>query len=484
MWYFNKPIQAWRPTVPHSNQGSVASQVESLQRQFAQAPGLPFADLLPAELITRLLQELGSDFHDRIYTPLVTLAMFLSQCQDADPSQRQAVNRLIAQRVAHKRSACSSNTGAYSKARQRLPEKLLAELTRHTGKQLMTEAPAGWRWKGRHVKIVDGSTASMPDTPANQEEYPQMSCQKPGIGFPILRLLVIFSLAVGTVLDAAFCPYKGKETSELALLRRLHESIDEGDVVLGDRHFCSFFEIAELQRRGADVVLRQHQCRITDFRRGVQLGGYDHLVVWQKPARPDWMDEETYRQYPEELVMREVRVHIKGKGRKVRTRTITIATTLCDHETYRKADLAKLYRRRWQAELNLRSLKTVLQMDVLRCKTPEMVRKEIWAHLLAYNLVRNVMAQAAEEFMVTPWTISFKATLQTLRAFALPLLTCARTKLPEVIEEMLLAIVRHSVGNRPDRVEPRALKRRPKPYDLLTKPREDARKLETQTSCA
>jgi hypothetical protein len=467
----------------HSNQGSVASQAESLQRQFAQAPGLPFAELLPAELITRLLREQGAEFSDRIYTPLVTLAMFLSQSQDADQSQRQAVSRLIAQRVVDEQPACSSKTGAYSKARQRLPEPLLAELTRHTGKQLMTEAPAGWRWLGRHVKIVDGSTASMPDTEANQEAYPQMACQKPGIGFPILRFLVVFSLAVGTVLDAAFSPYKGKQTSELALFRRLHESIDEDDVVLGDRHFCSFFEVAELKARGADVVLRQHQCRKTDFRRGAQLGRYDHLVVWKKPKRPDWMDEAAYRQFPDELVMREVRIRIQGKGRKVRTRTITLATTLYDHEAYRKSALVELYRQRWQAELNLRSLKTVLQMDVLRCKTPEMVRKEIWAHLLAYNLIRQVMAQAAQKFNVEPWTISFKATLQTLKAFALPLLTCAKSKLPEVIDEMLLAIARHSVGNRPDRVEPRALKRRPKPYDLLTMPREKARRLETQKSC-
>ena len=257
--------------MPHSNQGSVPSQVESLQRQFAQAPGLPFAELLPAELFTQLLQEQNVVSCDRLYPPLVTLAMMLSQCQDADPSQRQAVARLIAHRVAQGKNACSSNTGAYCKARQRLPENILADVTRHTGKQLMTQAPAAWSWHGRHVKIVDGSTASMPDTEANQEEYPQMTCQKPGIGFPILRFLVIFSLAVGTVLDAALGPYKGKQTSELALFRRLHDSIDEGDVVLGDRLFCSFFEVADLKGRGADVVLRMHQKRKTDFRKGVQI---------------------------------------------------------------------------------------------------------------------------------------------------------------------------------------------------------------------
>jgi hypothetical protein len=460
----------------HRNQGAVVRQVESLQRQFAEAPGLPFAELLSAELIENLFKDHEADFRERDYPPLITLAMFLSQCHDADQSLRQAVARLVAHRVAQGEAESSSNTGAYCKARQRLPEKVLADLTRHTGRQLLRAAPAAWSWHGRDVKIVDGSTASMPDTPANQKAYPQMASQKPGIGFPILRFLVVFSLAVGTVLDAAFCPYQGKETSELALFRSLHDSLNDGDVVLGDRHFCSFFEIAELQRRGIDVVMRQHQCRHTDFRRGVPIGRYDHLVIWEKPPRPEWMDEETYRQYPEELAMRELRLHIRG--RKVRSRTITIATTLLDHRVYSKTSLAKLYRQRWQAELNLRSLKTVLQMDVLRCKTPEMVRKELWVHLLAYNLIRKVMAQAAQEFDLEPWTISFKGTLQTLNAFALPLLTCSKNGLPEVIDAMLLAIARHSVGNRPDRVEPRCLKRRPKPYDLLIKPRAEARKLE------
>jgi hypothetical protein len=465
----------------HSNQGSVASQAETLQRQFAQAPGLPFAELLAPELIEELFRKHQVKTRDRIYTPLITLAMFLSQCHDEDPSLRQAVARLLAHRCVQELPPCDSDTGAYCKARQRLPEKVLADLTRHTGKQLMLDAPARWSWHGRDVKIIDGSTASMPDTPENQKEYPQMTSQKPGIGFPILRLLVIFSLAVGTVLDAAFCPYKGKQTSELALLRTLHDNFQEGDVALTDRHFCSFFEIAELQRRGVDVVMRMHQKRKTDFRRGVKLGRYDHLVTWKKPARPEWMDEETYRQYPDTLTMREVRVRLTAKNS--RSRVITIATTLLEANEYRKADLAELYRRRWDAELHLRSLKTVLHMDVLRCKTPAMVRKEIWAHLLAYNLVRKVMAQAAQKHHVKPHTISFKATLQTLKAFALPLLTFPRGALQAVIATMLKAIARHQVGNRPDRLEPRALKRRPKPYDLLTKPRKEARKLETQNSC-
>ncbi len=468
----------------HSNEGTLAGQVESLQRRFAQTAGLPFADLLPSELIVKALEEQGVECRDRDYPPLMTLTMFLSQCSDVDQSLKQAVARRIAHQLAQGESVCSSNTGAYSRARQRLPEELLAKLTRYAGSQLMNEASGDWSWHGRTVKVVDGATASMPDTEANQKAYPQPTVQKPGLGFPLVRFVVIFSLAVGTVLDAAFCPYKGKENSELALLRRMHDSLDEGDVVLGDRYFCSFFEIAELQRRGIDVVMRQHQHRKTDFRRGVQLGKHDHLVVWTKPQRPEWMDAERYRQYPDKMVMRELRVYVRGRHRKVRNRTITIATTLGDHEEYSKGELAELYRLRWQAELNLRSLKSVMQMDVLRCKTPEMVRKEIWAHLLVYNLIRKVMCQAAEEFLMKPWKISFKGALQTLNAFALPLLTCAKSKLPKVIKEMLLAIARHGVGSRPNRVEPRAVKRRPKPHALLNKPRDKARKLETQNSCA
>lgn len=465
----------------HCNQGPLVHQVEALQRQFAQAPGLPFGDVLSAEAIEQLLDEHDIAVRERDYPPLITLAMFLSQCHDADPSLRQAVARRLAQRVAQGLPTCSSDTGAYCKARQRLPEAVLADLTRQTGKHLVNEAPARWCWHGRDVKVVDGSTASMPDTPANQRAYPQMSAQKPGLGFPILRFLVVFSLAVGTVLDAACGPYKGKETSELALLRTLYHSLDDGDVVLGDRFFGCYFVIAEQQRRGIDVVMRLHQRRHTDFRRGQRLGKYDHLVTWSKPARPDWMDADTYRQYPDAMTLREVRVHVTGQ--KVRSRTLTVVTTLLDADDYSKADLADLYRARWHAELNLRSLKTVLQMDVLRCKSPAVVRKELWAHFLAYNLIRKVMAQAAQAHGLQPHRISFKATLQTVKAFAGPLLTCAPGDLPEVVQTLLHAIAQHAVGDRPGRVEPRALKRRPKPYDLLNQPRDQARTLELTKGC-
>jgi hypothetical protein len=467
--------------VPHPTQGRGNLQVKSLLRQFAKAPGLPFADVLAAQQVEAVLADEKVCFAERLYTPLVTLWVWLTQVIDPDHSLRQAVAHFVAWRVANQLAPCCSDTGAYSKARTRLPETVLAQLTRRTGDDLMREAPARWSWHGRDVKIVDGSTASMPDTPANQQAYPQATTQKPGVGFPILRFVVLFSLAVGTVLNAAFGPYQGKQTGETALFRQLHDDLNEGDVLLADRYFCSFFEIALLRQGGVDVLMRLHQCRQTDFRRGRRLGKYDHLVTWKKPERPDWLDEAIYQQLPESLTLREVRVHAPTK--KLRSRVITAVTTLLDADAFPKNDLADLYRLRWHAELNLRALKQTLQMDVLRSKTPPMIRKELWAHFLVYNLIRKVIAQAAQEHDRDPRTLSFKGALQTLNAFALPLLSCSAHHLPEVMRALLAAIVRHRVGNRPDRFEPRVRKRRPKPYPLLTVPRATARTLELRKCC-
>ena len=446
----------------HRTQGRGSGQVDSLLRQFANAPGLPFAEVLRGEQIEHVLRQEQVTFSERLFTPLVTLWVWLTQVIDPDHSLRQAVARFLAWRVANNRKPCSSDTGAYAKARKRLPENVLVQLTRRTGRDVMMQAPARWSWHGRDVKVIDA--------------YPQPSTQKPGVGFPILRLVVLFSLAVGSVLDAAFAPYKGKQTGETALFRSLHDNLDADDVLLADRYFCSFFEIALLRQRGVDVLMRLHQRRRADFRRGRRLGKYDHLVTWSKPQRPDWLDEASYRRLPDTLTLREVRVHAPIK--KVRSRVITAVTTLLDAEEFPKADLADLYRLRWHAELDLRSLKQTLQMDVLRSKTPTMVRKDLWAHLLVYNLIRKVMAQAASEHQRDPRTLSFKGTLQTLNAFALPLLTCTPAQLANVVRQLLQAIVHHRVGNRPDRIEPRAKKRRPKPYPLLMRPRDQARRLE------
>jgi hypothetical protein len=450
---------------------------EALRRQFAQADGLPFADLLSAEQLRRVLDDCQVDFRERIFSPLVTIATFLTQVLDPDHSMRQAVARLIAYRTSLQLPACSADTRAYSKARQRLPENVFAELARRTGRDLMLEAPVRWFWRGHVVKMVDGTTVSMPDTPANQKAYPQSTNQKPGLGFPILRLVALFSLSVGSVLDIAMGPHRGKRTGETALFRSLHHHLDEGDVLLADRYFCGYFQIALVRRRGAHIVMRLHQRRHYDFRCGRRLGPDDHVVTWHKPEEcPDWLDESTFACMPETITMRELRIRVPGKTG--RTRTIVVATTLLDPQAYPKESLAELYRQRWHAELDLRSLKTFLQMDILRCQSPAMVRKEIWVHVLGYNLIRKVIAQAAQEHGMMPRQISFKGALQTLNAFCECLRLCAPCALADVCHRLLTAIVQHGVGERPDRLEPRARKRRPKFYPLLNQTRAKARKTE------
>jgi hypothetical protein len=271
-----------------------------------------------------------------------------------------------------------------------------------------------------------------------------------------------------------FCRFAGKHQSELGLLRELWDSFAPGDVLMTDRYLCSWFEIAMLQAMGVDVVMRLHQRRKADFRRGRRLGRNDHIVFWPKPKRrPDWMDEETYAALPEELVMREIRVVIEQDG--IRPKEVIAATTLLDCEAYAQDEIAGLYRARWNAELDLRSLKETMQMDVLRGKTPDIVRKEIWMHALAYNLIRTVMAQAAFRHDLLPRTISFKGALQSILAFQTHFSYASPNQIPQLLEDLWRAIVTHHVADRPDRFEPRVRKRRPKPYKYLTIPRRQAR---------
>ena len=431
--------------------------------------GLYFAGLISQEHIDEAFGNARWFWQGWIYTPAVTIWVFLAQCLSPDHSCRDAVAQLIAWLLAQGKKPCSAETGAYCTARQRLPEEACYQFARHTGRETDEKSPAEWRWLRRRVLDVDGSTMTMPDTAANQQEYPQQPNQKPGCGFPIARIVVVFSLAVGTVLDAAIGRYEGKLTGENSLFRTLHNILQVGDVVLIDRYFSGWFDIALVQQRGCDVVVRKHQRRPTDFRSGQRLGPDDHLVYWNKPQRPHWMSREQYDTLPEILTVREVRVRVEQKG--FRTKELIVVTTLLDPKEYPAAEIAKLYRRRWQAELNLRSIKVVLQMDHLRCKTPHRVRNEFYMHLVAYNLIRKAMVIAAANAGVEPWTVSFKGTLQTLNRL-LPLLP---TEISTEIwcETLLDSIITHVVGNRPDRVEPRVKKRRPKEYDLMTKPRNE-----------
>jgi len=455
----------------YSNPGSFRAQASFLRRQFLQDGDLPFTNVLTEEVIAQALTAL-SGWLDRIFTPLITLWVFLGQVLSADHSCRAAVARLLAHRLARGQSACSAETGAYCQARKRLPESFFADVARHTGRALDANVDPQWLWKRRRVYIYDGSSVSMPDTAKNQAAYPQPDTQKPGLGFPLARIAAIFSLACGAILDVGICRYAGKGQSELGMLRTLWTLFLPGDVVLADRLMCAWTEIVMLKQRGIDSVCRLTSHRSADFRRGKRLGSGDHLIRWTKPTRPRSIDRKTYDALPDFVLVRECRIRVEQPG--FRVQSLIVATTLLDADEFSKDDLASLYRVRWQAELDLRSLKETLQMRVLRCKTPELVRKELWTHILAYNLIRTIIAQAASKHGLEPRSISFKGTVQTLEAFQ-PVIAqqgedndASRSSL---YEHILDAIALHRVADRPDRYEPRLRKRRPKHYAFLRQPR-------------
>lgn len=458
--------------------GRCSRQISFLRRQFLQDGGLPFAEVLTKEMISQALTASGVVWKERIYAPLVTLRVFLGQVLSADHSCRAAVARLIAHRVSRGQKPCSAETGAYCQARKRLPEGFFATTAREAGKTLDKNAKPEWLWKHRRVFAYDGSTVSMPDTAENQEAYPQAPQQRPGVGFPLARLAAFFSLASGAVIDLAICPYFGKGNSEMGMLHQLWGVLRRGDVMLADRYMCAWHEIFLLKQRGVDVVIRVNHHRKVDFRRGERLGKGDHVVEWTKPQLIRSLDREAFKKLPERFTVRETRIRVEQPG--FRGHNIVVVTTLLDVEEVTAEDLAELYRARWNCELDLRSLKQTLQMDTLRCKTPELVRKEVWAHVLAYNLIRTVMAQAASKHRVEPRTISFKGAVQSLEAFQ-PLIAVlgerGRACRRELYDHLLEAIATHRVANRPGRFEPRLIKRRHGKYDLLTKPRTETKQL-------
>jgi hypothetical protein len=398
----------------------------------------------------------------------VTLWVFLGQVLSADHSCRSAVARLIAHRLAQGEDACSAETGAYCQARKRLPEKFFSTVARLVGRELDARAPSDWLWKGRRVYRFDGSTVSMPDSPANQDVYPQHDAQRPGLGFPIARIAEIFSLSSGTIIDLGVCRYAGKGQGELSVFRRLMGFFRPGDVVLSDRLYCTWRELLDLQKRGVHAVSQLQVMRKADFRKGKRLGKGDHIVQWPKPTTIRSVDWPTYRDLPDSITVRECRVIIGQAG--FRNKEIVVVTTLLDPEDFPKEEVAALYRARWNAELDLRSVKTTMQMEVVRCKTPELVRKEIWTHVLAYNLIRTVMAQAASRHALPPRTISFKGAMQTLEAFQ-PLIACCSQLRDRAYERLLACIASHTVGDRAGRFEPRQVKRRPKRYQWMVAPR-------------
>jgi hypothetical protein len=425
-------------------------------RHIRRTGAVDFFNLLTGPELLEMTEKHLPEHRERLYPPTVALSMFMKQSLEEDRSCQRAVNAWAAQRAAEGLSVQSVRTGAYCRARARLPLEMIVALTRETGRLLSVGARRTWRWRGRCVKLADGTGISMPDTPENQARYPQPTSQAEGVGFPLAGLVGIVCLSTGAVLEATIGAHARKGQSEQDLFRELLSTLRPGEVLLADALYCSYFLIATLQAAGVDVLFEQHGSRITDFRRGQALDRRDHVVCWSKPTmRPGWMSREQYRAFPEQITVREVEVD--GQ---------VLVTTMLDARQVRKRELTALYARRWHVELDIRNIKTTLGMEVLRCLSPTMVQKELWVALLAYNLIRLLMAQAAHTAGVHPRELSFKHTVQMWAAWSSPMAQALMQP-----SEFFRLIAQVPAGQRPGRVEPRVRKRRPKSFPWMKAPR-------------
>lgn len=444
----------------------IRQKVAMLRQQFLQGDNDLFERALDGSEMAAVVNEQMMPYRERIYPPLDTLRLFIGQILSADHACQDVVGRRLSERIAQGQSANALNTGAYCDARQRLPIKLPVTLSILIGERLEARMPAAWQWHGRSVKLFDGTTVTMPDTKSNQQTYPQSGEQKPGLGFPIARIGALIGLSSGAILGYQVAACKGKGTGEQSLLENLLDHLNEGDVLLADALLATWWIIEGAMRRGTDVVMAQHGTRLIDFTRGQQLGSNDHLVQWPRPPKPKTMSAEDYARYPESITMREVEIN----GR-------ILVTTLLDRTAISPQALGALYKMRWNIEVDFRTIKATLEMDVLRCKTQPMVDKEIAVYFLAYNLVRWAMAKAAWLADVLPRVLSFTGAKRLLNAFADQIRRTAGDQVRAVIATVLGCIATLKLPHRPDRIEPRAKKRRPKKLPLLTVPRQVARDL-------
>jgi len=441
---------------------------------FLVGDGLPFASVLSAVRIERVFAKHAALFgFSGVYSTAMVLWAFLSQVlrDGKEASCQSAVARITSYRLQQGMQPPTNDTGDFCRARAKLSEPALRELSREVASDVEQQASENWLWKGRHAKLVDGFTFTMPDTPKNQKAYPQNPAQAPGIGLPIARAVAVVSLATACVVDATLGRYSGKRTGETALLRPLLGSFGRDDVAVMDRYYCSFMMIALFVAQRTHVCARMHQRRHTDFRRGHRLGKYDHVIHWTRPQRPDWMDESTYVSIPESLELREIRFRVVEPGR--RTMTLTVVTTLTDADEFTKDEIAALYGFRWNVELDIRSVKDALNLNHVRCKSPGMVHREFRTTLLAYNLIRTVTASAAALHEKQPRQISFTSACQYVLSSWI-MLACGlipRAELNRFRRRLLSQIANCEVANRPGRLEPRVLKRRRHNYPLMQKPR-------------
>jgi hypothetical protein len=401
---------------------------------------------------------------------------FLDQVQTPMGSCREAVRKVMAfacRKHPHQRiAAMSPDSSAYCQARSKISLELMDEISTHLVERMQRNIPKDALWHARHVKLVDGTSVSMPDTPANQARWPQISNQKPGCGFPLMNVVAIFCLATGALIKAV---HSDRRTHETTLFRKLWHVLEKGDLLLADRGFCSFANFANLLGRGIDVLMRlpERKLRVAIATQLPKRQCFDVIVNWKRPLQClSSMNPQEFALLPANLRVRVIRYTIAQPG--FRTRTVTLITTLLDPAIKAK-EFAALYFRRWEIELHFREIKVLLHMDVLRCLSPAMIERELAMHLVAYNLIRCVMQNAALTYNADLSRLSFKGCLDTVRHFANAAHGAENSPktIAAIVDEMLLAIARDPNPSRPDRSQPRAVKRRRKNYRLLTKPRHE-----------
>jgi len=428
--------------------------------------GQNLRQLIPVHLLAG--EDEGPNSRERAFPLRLTCECFVWQMLNPGTSCREVVRHLQALCRLRGCPAIDEGTSAYVQARQRLPEERLEKIMQATAAAADRRAGAAGELQGRPIKVVDGSTIQLPDTPKNQRDYPQPSAQKKGCGFPVMKLAVLFSLASGAI---GHVVTGNLHMHDLRLFRQLWEDLKSGDILLGDRAYGEYATVAGLKQRAVDVIARLHQRRKVDFRKAQRLGKNDGLFTWKRGCQQsEIFTRQEWGLLPETIQVRILRFTIEVPG--FRSHQITLVTTLLDPTLFAAHELAKAYARRWRLEMCLRDVKTTLGMEALRCQSPAMARKEMLAFLIAHNLTRCVMAQAARLYDADLERISFKGTLDALRQYSAAISAARNRKVRQQLwQDLLINLVRDPVPFRPGRYEPRATKRRPKPYPLLNKPR-------------
>ena len=452
-----------------------------------QSEELPLAEVLDADQWQTVFDKHEVDFgndEDAIYTPAITLWALISQAffKAEMRSCKAAVGRVAALWATLGKTVCKTNTGAYCRARAKITWEVVRDICYQIAESAEScfdqqdielddnphEVVAEVQAAGCHGRflLVDGFTITAADTPENQEEFPQNPSQKEGLGFPLIRGVSLISMVTGLLVALELGPYAGKQSGETWLLWKMLDQLKPGDTLVADCFYCTYWLIAACQARGVNIVMKNHHKRDDDPVGANRINKHERTIVWLRPQRPDWMSQEEYEVMPKQVEVRLVDVVIEQPG--FRSKKFTVATTIMDRSIYCRRWIASVYRSRWLVELDIHAIKCSLDMDVIRAKTPPMVKTEIWSCLLAYNLIRMKMLQSCAVNGRMPRTLSFTTTMQLLAG---TWVLAAVVLTDEMVQLGLEISNSQTVGDRPDRIEPRANKRRPKILALLKKPR-------------